>query len=91
MISPRGQALWKQLTAADWLRIQAMCRSLSRTFGPAALEDLSVPLRVGCCLAGDEWHYSGERMGLTKDGKIQILVWEMSDRETREWRERRSA
>lgn len=87
-LSPRGQALYKQLSSEDWLRIQAMCRTLTKNSGPAALEDLSVPLRVGCCWAGDERLFSGERMGLTRDKQIRILVWEMSDRERREWAER---
>jgi len=40
---------------------------------PAALDDLDCDYRVGVCMAGDEWLYNGERMGVYK-GRM-VLYW----------------
>jgi hypothetical protein len=79
------------LSDADWARIRALSRQVNSAFSPAALSDLSAPLRVGVCLAGQERRFSGERVGTLRGGQVAVLIWEMAEREREEWRARVSA
>lgn len=87
-LSPAGRALYRQLTAADWARIRTLAASISPNNQPAALGDLSVPLRIGCCPAGEETRFNGYCAGYSRDGRIAILVWEMTESDRRQWRAR---
>src|SRR6185437_9138753 len=72
----RHKARLDSLTARDWARIRALARQVSPGYGPARLDDLDAPgIAVGVCMSGDEWHFSGERVGSLRGGAVALLVW----------------
>lgn len=64
----------------DWIRIRDMVLSTHRLYHPAALNDLSIPYRVGACPAGEESRSTGE--AFARYAGRTILVWE----KPRDWR-----
>lgn len=65
----------------DKQRIRLLAEEVTEHSSPAALDDLSVPIRVGACLLEKRRHLGGEVLGtLTRaDGvKIALLYWKIS-------------
>jgi hypothetical protein len=73
----------------DWRRIQALALQATPLYTPAALDDLSQPIRVGACILGTESRLSGERFASWR-GRA-LLVWAMNAREREEWARLRGA
>ena len=71
----------------DWRRIKNLAADVTPNYCPAALDDLSVPVRVGACLAGDRSRSSGRLLG-TFDGRA-LLYWPMRESERESWARRR--
>jgi predicted transcriptional regulator len=64
------------LSETDWARIRAVARQVNHAHVPAALTDLSAPLRVRMCLVGREARFPGEYVGTLRDGQVVVLISE---------------
>ena len=76
-------------TKRDVRRIRAMADAASAEGrgDPAALDDLDVPYRVGCCYPGRESYSSGRLLG--EWAGRTLLWWPMNDQEEEVWRRKR--
>jgi hypothetical protein len=54
----------------------AVARQVNHAHVPAALTDLSAPLRVRMCLVGREARFPGEYVGTLRDGQVVVLISE---------------
>jgi hypothetical protein len=76
----RNRALLAKLSDADWTRIRLMARQVNQAYTPPALTDLSVPVRVAACMAGQEGRFPGEHVGTVRGGQVALLVSEIRER-----------
>ncbi|MFN4176408.1 hypothetical protein [Phenylobacterium sp.] len=74
----------------DRLRIRDFAEQVTPHLNPAALDDLSVPIRVGGCMADSVRHSNGDLLGVvqTRHGKVALLYWRMGNRELERWKRR---
>lgn len=80
-VRERHQRWRAMLKSVDWTRIRALSRQVNDAFAPAPLTDLSVPLRVSVCTVGQQRRFQGECIGTLRDGRVAVLVSELTDRE----------
>lgn len=78
-------------SAADWRRIRLLAEGASPNYVPAALDDLSVPWRVGATMAADRRWSAGELLGVIEApaGRVAVLAWAMTEPERSRWARRR--
>jgi len=67
----------------DWGHIKAHAEEVRDLYTPAALCDLSVPIRVGACLPDEVSRFSGHFLGSCR-GRA-LLYWPMTGREREAW------
>jgi predicted transcriptional regulator len=77
--SSRHQRWLAMLSETDWSRIRAIARQVNHAHIPAALTDLSAPLRVRACLVGHEARFSGEHVGTLRGGQVAVLISERDE------------
>jgi hypothetical protein len=75
----RNKTLLAKLSEADWTRIRVMARQVNQAYTPPALTDLSVPVRVTACMAGQERRFPGERVGTVRGGQVALIVSEIRE------------
>jgi hypothetical protein len=71
----------------DIERIEALWSQVTELSSPAALDDLSVPYRVGACRAIDAHRFSG--LPIVSWGGKSILLWQMTEREREAWKRKK--
>lgn len=71
----------------DWRRIRLLASEVTEHAQPAALDDLSLPIRVGAQRLGDPGGSSGRLLGVI--GGQAIRYWRMNSREIESWMLRR--
>jgi hypothetical protein len=74
-------------TPHDWQRIKELAEQVTNNYAPAALDDLSVPVRVAAARKEDASRYNGRILG-THAGRA-LLYWRMKNRERETWAGRR--
>lgn len=91
LISPaerrRRHAAWLEsfgFSDEDRRRIRELVADTNPNYSPAGLGDLSVPYRVGACMAAGARHTSGQLLGVI-DGRA-VLAWKLVGRELETWR-----
>jgi hypothetical protein len=67
------------LSETDWARIRVIARQVNHAHVPAALTDLSAPLRVRACLVGHEARFPGEHVGTLRGGQVAVLISERDE------------
>ncbi|HKR89854.1 MAG TPA: hypothetical protein VJS38_16925, partial [Phenylobacterium sp.] len=77
--STRHKRWLAMLSETDWARIRAIARQVNHAHVPAALADLSVPLRVRACLVGHEARFLGEPVGTLRGGQVSVLISESGE------------
>lgn len=77
--SARHKRWLAMLSETDWGRIRAIARQVNHAHVPPALTDLSVPLRVRICPAGQEARFPGEHVGTLRGGQVAVLISERGE------------
>lgn len=75
-------------SAEDWRRIKNLAADVTPNYCPAALDDLSVPIRVGACRPNDRTRTTGRLLGSWRG--VALLYWPMTERERETWAKRRA-
>lgn len=69
---------------ADKRRIRLLADEVTENFSPPALDDLSVPVRVGACPADTRRWMGGELLGVVTNRaglKVAVLYWRVTGRQ----------
>lgn len=77
----------------DKRRIRALADEVTENFSPPALDDLSVPVRVGGTPMENRRWMGGDLLGVVTNRaglKVALLYWRMTNREREAWARRRS-
>jgi hypothetical protein len=77
----------------DKARIRQLAEDLTDTYSPAALDDLSVPIRVGAVEAAWRTRFGGETLGVLSNAaglKVALVFWRLTVRERDAWARRRA-
>jgi predicted transcriptional regulator len=77
--STRHKRWLAMLSETDWARIRAIARQVNHAHVPAALTDLTAPLRVRTCLVGHEARFAGEHVGTLRGGQVAVLMSERGE------------
>ena len=77
--SARHKRWLAMLSETDWGRIRAIARQVNHAHVPPALTDLTAPLRVRMCPAGQEARFPGEHVGTLRGGQVAVLISERGE------------
>lgn len=77
----------------DKRRIRALADEVTENFSPPALDDLSVPVRVGGTPMENRRWMGGDLLGVVTNRaglKVALLYWRLDGRQREAWARRRS-
>lgn len=72
----------------DKRRIRLLADEVTENYSPPALDDLSVPVRVGGTPVANRRWMGGDLLGVVTNSaglKVALLYWKMTNREVEAW------